>query len=163
MAFIKTMTIDGFYSNEQAQQLSSIINSLPLVQNEFGKEVDNFNMIPADADNLFSSVLNKGVKLNEDQSGVFRRPDLFIHFEGFESPQEWMFVVAIEKSTFNIFEHQTGAKSALDNHQFNYRNLFEWDLTVNHLLEPGQGVFFRPWLFHAFDCGLIQTFRLREV
>jgi hypothetical protein len=40
--------------------------------------------------------------------------------------------------------------------------LFEWDLKTNYLLDPGQGILFRPWLFHSFDTGLIQMFRLRE-
>ena len=151
MSMIKTMTIDGFYSKEEAQRLSLIVNSLSFVQSEFGKEIENFNLTPENPNQLFSSVLNKNVELIEEQSGVFRRPDLFIHFESFESPKEWMFVVALENSTFNIFEHQSGAKNALDGYNFKYRNLFEWDLTVNYLLEPGQGVFFRPWLFHTLS------------
>lgn len=163
MSMIKTMTIDGFYSKEEAQRLSLIADSLPFAQSEFGKEIENFNLTPENPNQLFSSVLNKNVELIEEQSGVFRRPDLFIHFESCESPKEWMFVVALENSTFNIFEHQSGAKNALDGYNFKYRNLFEWDLTVNYLLEPGQGIFFRPWLFHTFDCGLIQTFKLKEI
>jgi hypothetical protein len=163
MSMIKTMTIDGFYSKEEAQRLSLIVDSLPFVQSEFGKEIENFNLTPENPNQLFSDVLNKSVELIEEQSGIFRRPDLFIHFESFESSKEWLFVVALENSTFNIFEHQSGAKNALEEYNFKYRNMFEWDLTVNYLLEPGQGVFFRPWLFHTFDCGLIQTFRLREV
>jgi len=157
------MTIDGFYSKEEAQRLSLIVDSLPFAQSEFGKEIENFNLTPENPNQLFSNVLNKNVELIEEQSGVFRRPDLFIHFESCQSPKEWMFVVALENSTFNIFEHQSGAKNALDGYNFKYRNMFEWDLTVNYLLEPGQGIFFRPWLFHTFDCGLIQTFRLKEL
>jgi len=157
------MTIDGFYSQEEAKKLSSITHALPFIQNEFGKEIENFNLTPDNPDTLFSSVLNKRVHMIEEQSGILRRPDMFIHFESFDSPQEWLFVVALENSTFNLFEHQSGAKCALDDFKFNYRNLFEWNLTVNYLLEPGQGIFFRPWLFHSFDSGLIQTFRLKEI
>jgi len=163
MSMIKTMTIDGFYSKEEAQRLSLVVDSLSFTQSEFGKEIENFNLTPENPNQLFSGVLNKSVELIEEHSGIFRRPDLFIHFESFESSKEWLFVVALENSTFNIFEHQSGAKNALEKYNFKYRNMFEWDLTVNYLLEPGQGVFFRPWLFHTFDCGLIQTFRLREV
>jgi hypothetical protein len=100
--------------------------------------------------------------VNEEQSGIFRFPEIFIHFEGFDATNEWVFAVALQQSTFNVFEHKDGAVNALQSHEFNYRNLFEWDLKVNHVLDPGQGVLFRPWLFHSFNSGLIQTFRLKE-
>ena len=162
MSTIKTMTIDGFYSKEEAQRLSNVILDLPFTKSEFGKEIENFNMVPENANTLFSGVLNRDMEVIEETSGVFRLPELFIHFESFQNSNEWMFVVALENSTFNLFEHQLGAKNALEGYEHNYRNLFEWDLTVNYLLEPGQGIFFRPWLFHTFDSGLIQTFRLKE-
>ena len=65
------------------------------VKSEFGKEIENFNMVPEDANVLFSNVLNKDMEVVEETSGVFRLPELFIHFESFESSNEWMFVVAI--------------------------------------------------------------------
>lgn len=162
MSVIKTMTIDGFYSKQEAESITNVVWDLPFIDCEFGKQINNFNMVPEEADQLFSNVLNKKVSVIEQNSGVFRLPQLFIHFEGFDSPAEWLFVVALQQSTFNIFEHQSGAKHALDGYKFNFQNLFEWNLTVNYLLEPGQGVFFRPWMFHSFDSGLIQTFRLKE-
>lgn len=164
MAFIKTMTIDGFYSLEEAKRIYSVIEGLAsnLRQDEFGKELKNFNMISDDADELFSKTLNKKLTVDMNNSGIFRVPELFIHFESFDTLQDWVFVVAIDNSTFNIFEHQCGAKHALHGHNYNYRNLLEWDLTVNYLLQPGQGIFFRPWLFHSFDQGLIQIFKLKE-
>lgn len=163
MAIIKTMTIDGFYSRQEGIDIKNTVSNLGgYMDDEFGRELKNFNMVPGDADELFSKVLNKKVEVKKDLSGIFRFPELFIHFEPFANLREWLFVVAIDSSTFNIYEHQSGAKSALQGHDFRYRNLLEWDLTVNYLLEPGQGVFFRPWLFHSFDQGLVQIFRLEE-
>lgn len=160
---IKTMTIDGFYSKEDAICLSNIVKNLQYQPTEFGYEIQQFNHIPENVDYLFSSVLGKEVTINQNISGVFRIPELFIHFESFNNLNEWLFVVALERSTFNIFEHKNGNKSALDGYKHNYRNLFEWDLTVNYLLEPGQGIFFRPWLFHTFDQGIVQVFYLTEI
>lgn len=163
MSSIKTMTIDGFYSQEYATNVANTVLSLQYSESEFGQEIENFNLIPNDADALFSSVLNKPVSVVEKVSGVFRIPQMFIHFESFESVDDWLFVVALQNTTFNVFEHlKTGAVTALDGYKFNYQNLFEWDLMVNYQLRPGQGVFFRPWLFHSFSNGLIQTFRLVE-
>jgi hypothetical protein len=163
MSIIKTLTVDGFYTEEYARNTADAVLSLQYSPSEFGDEIVNFNMIPESADELFSTVLNRKVTVVEESSGVFRIPQLFIHFEGFDSADEWLFVVALQESTFNLFEHQSGAKTALDNYRHNYQNLFEWDLTVNYQLKPGQGIFFRPWLFHSFNNGLIQTFRLREI
>jgi hypothetical protein len=162
MSIIKTITIDGFYTQEQAINISNVVWALPYQEKEFGKEIENFNMVPAGANEMFSKVLNTQVEVIEKESGVFRIPHLFIHFEPCDSALEWLFVVAIQESIFNIFEHKNGAKSAIDEVKHNYRNLFEWDLTVNYILHPGQGIFFRPWLFHSFNQGIIQKFRLKE-
>ena len=156
------MTVDGFYTKEDATNLSYVVGNLRYQNFDYGAEIDNFNVVAEDADELFSTVLGKNITVDK-QSGIFRLPEHFIHFEGFDATNEWLFVVALENSTFNIYEHKTGIKTALEGYNFNYRNLFEWDLTVNYLLEPGQGVFFRPWLFHSFDMGLIQVFRLKEI
>lgn len=166
MAFLKTITIDDFYTVEEGIMLSKVI--LPLLQyqeNDFGQDLQNFNMVPPDANEIFSKVLNTNIAVDIDKSGVFRIPNAsgFIHFEEFESNKDWLFVVAIDNTTFNVFEHKSGAKNAMEGYQFAYRNLFEWNLKTNIILEPGQGIFFRPWLFHSFTSGLIQIFKLKEV
>lgn len=162
MNLIKTITIDGYFSEEDAIRLSNIASNLRYSDYEFGKQIDNFNMVSDDSSKLFSKILNTNITVIDEQSGIFRFPKQFIHFESFSNLNEWLFIVALQNSTFNLFEHKSGAKNALENYNFNYRNLFEWNLTVNYLLQPGQGILFRPWLFHSFDNGLIQVFRLME-
>lgn len=162
MASIKTITIDGFYSTEESNTLINSVYDLGYSEFDFGKEIENFNLVPENANSLFSSALNMNLGVNEETSGVFRIPKSFIHFEGFSSSDDWIFVVALQESTFNIFEHKSGIKDATQGHLLNYFNLFEWDLTVNYVLKPGQGILFRPWLFHSFDSGLIQLFRIVE-
>lgn len=174
MSLIKTITVEDYYTVEEAKRISTAVKNLPFTQHEFGKEIDNFNFTPENSNELFSMVLNRPVEVIDERSGVFREPELFIHFESFDSLNEWLFVVALESSTFNIYYHleedarvcdklpSIGARSALEGYKYNYRNLFEWHCAVNYLLEPGQGVFFRPWIFHSFDQGLIQVFRIKE-
>ncbi len=163
MSILKTITVDGFYSEEQATLLRNTVWNLPFVESQLGKEIMNFNLVQPDSAESFSKVLRIPVEVDSERSGVFRFPMLCTHFEEFNGLDEWCFAVALGASTFNLFEHKSGAKTALDGYKHNYRNLFEWDLTVNYLLNPGQAVFFRPWLFHSFDSGLIQMFRLKEV
>lgn len=159
---VKLITVDGFFSQEEATNIADITRNLQFVKNNYGEQIENFNMIPENCNELFSAIIDNDLVVDEDNSGIIRRPQLFVHFEDFSSPGDWLFAVALEPSTFNIFEHQSGAVTALDGHHFNYRNFFEWDLQINYLLKPGQGILFRPWLFHSFDQGLIQLFKLKN-
>lgn len=159
---VKIMVVDGFLTEDDGIRLKNVVNNLPFVPCEFGEQIENFNMVPENANELFSSILGTKMIVDEDNSGIFRKPVTWIHFEGFDSTNEWLFACALSETTLNIFEHQSGATTALDGYQFNYRNLFEWDLQLNFVLKPGQGILFRPWLFHSFNGGLIQQFKLRE-
>lgn len=161
-SLVKLISVDGFFTKEEALRLCNITYDLNYEKCDLGKQIPNFNMVPEDANKLFSTILDTNIEVDEDRSGIFRLPELFIHFEEFDSMNEWVFAVALQESIFNVFEHKSGAKNALDNYQLGYRNLFEWDLNINYVLKPGQGVLFRPWLFHSFDTGLIQIFRLKE-
>ena len=160
---VKIITVDGFFKQEEATQMSMVVENLQYEKTEFGTEIPNFNLVPPDADQLFSDIIGANLTVDEARSGVFRFPELFVHFEGFDATDEWCFAVALWPSTFNVYENLSGPKTALEGHQLGYRNLFEWDCKINYLLDPGQGVLFRPWLFHSFDSGLIQMFRLREL
>jgi len=162
MAFIKTMTIDGYFTEMQARDISLAVSGLNFTEHDFGKEIDDFNMVSDDSDSIFSDAFRMNLKVDKERSGIFRYPKQFIHFEESNSQDDWIFACALEESIFNTFEHKSGACSALDGYNFNYRNLFEWDLLVSYILKPGQGILFRPWLFHSFDSGLIQIFRLKE-
>ena len=159
---VKIITVDGFFTGEQANILTAATYNLKYVETEFGKEIPNFNMVSPEFDQQISAITNTILEVNESQSGFFRIPKSFIHFEGFDGTDEWVFAVALQRSTFNVFEHNTGITSALEGYKYNYNDLFQWDLKINYVLDPGQGVLFRPWLFHSFDSGLIQTFRLKE-
>lgn len=161
---IKLISVDGFFKEEEAVRLSRIARNLQFNEFEFGYEIEHFNMVPDNANELFSTVFSTKLEVDEDRSGVFRVPKHFIHFEGFDRVNEWIFVCALEKSFLTIYEHlESGAKTALDKYDLNYRDMLQWDYQAQHQLSPGQGVLFRPWLFHSMDSGLVQIFRLREV
>jgi hypothetical protein len=159
---VKILTVDGFFSANDAVHLANITRSLNFIKNDFGEQVDHFNMVSPDHSLLFSTIIDTDLTVDIDRSGIIRRPEFLIHFEEFDNTNEWVFAVALDQSTFNVYEHKSGSSTALDSYHFNYRNLFEWDLQINYILKPGQGILFRPWLFHSFDNGLIQMFRLIE-
>ena len=158
---IKLIHIDNFFTDiEDVVKLATVARSLQFQEFEYGLEIPDFNLVDPDIDTTFSKVLKEEVVTIPVKSGCFRQPFHFIHFESFCAPTDWAFAVALERSTFNLYRHESGSDTALHGYKYNYRNLFEWDYTANVLLERNQCVFYRPWLFHSFDQGLIHTYRL---
>jgi hypothetical protein len=153
----------NFYRNEQLTGLVDMSYNLNYVPDEFGHSSQDFYYVQPDAEKLFSEVLHSKVVISET-SGKFYRPANGIHFNSFNNPTAWKFVVAIERSMFTMFYHKSGAKSALEGIDFNYNNMFEWDYQTNILMEPGQGLFYRPWMFHSLDChATVQMFDLIQM
>src|SRR5574343_1910655 len=159
---VKILTVDGFFTQQDATNLANITRNLQFVKVDFGEQIEDFNLVSDETGQLFTSIIDANLIIDQENSGIIRRQEFLIHVEDFSNTNEWIFAVALEQSTFNVYEHQSGAVTSLDGYHFNYRNLFEWDLQINYILKPGQGILFRPWVFHSFDNGLIQMFRLIE-
>jgi|APGre2960657373_1045057.scaffolds.fasta_scaffold13880_3 hypothetical protein len=166
MSVAKLIHADNFFVPEEAERLLLISRSLQFTEKEYGLEVDQFNLTFPGLDPIFSKLVGEEVTVDEERSGIFRKPtNCLIHFEGFDTLNEWCFIIALERTTFNLYNHLEkfgviNARSALDEYRWNYQNLFEWDIYTNILLEPNQGVIFRPWLFHSIENGLVQYYRL---
>jgi hypothetical protein len=152
---VKLIHADGFFAPGDAERYVDIVSGLNFVEKQYGYEIENFNMIFSGLEPIFSKVLGERIVIDNKRSGIFRKPiNNIIHFEEFDSLNEWCFVVALQKTTLNLFYHlkkdgayrEFDAKSALDDWRFNYRNMFEWDYHTNILLEPNQGIFFRELL-----------------
>lgn len=158
---IKLLQADNFFKEEDIVPLYNIAYSLPFVDREYGKEIENFNLVVPGLNPVFSKLLAEEVTVDEENSGIFRKPTFGIHFESFDSLSDWVFVVALERTTFNLYHHLSGAKTALDEYRFNYQNFMEWDYHTNLILQPNEGVIFRPWLFHSLEEGLVQVYRLK--
>jgi hypothetical protein len=159
---IKIISVDDFIVREDAERLGHTISFLNFQEFEFGKQVPDFKMVPEDIEERFKIVLDTDFTIDRENSGSFIHPYSFIHFESFANINQWVFIVALERTLFNIYENVKGYKTALEEHKLNYRNFHEWDLIVSYDFKPGQGVLFRPWLFHSFSGGLIQKFILEE-
>jgi hypothetical protein len=170
-SMVKFIHADGFYDEESIPFFLGAINNLPRVQKEYGEEVENINLIIPKMEPLFSKVLGERVKIDRERSGIFRKPiNNLIHFEDFESSEEWCFIASLEKNEFNIYHHisepDKGEFSEVDSsnvykgYKFNYRNLFEWKIHTNVILQPNDGIFIRPWMFHSLNDSWVQYYRL---
>ena len=159
---IKLLQADNFYNQSEVEYIFNCTNNLQYIEKEHGFEIDQFNLVIPGLDPVFSKFVGEEVSVDEENSGIFRKPNLRIHFEGFDSMKEWIFILALEPTTFNVYHHLSGAKTALDEYRFDYNNLFDWDIHTNILLEPNQGIIFRPWLFHSLTHQrLVQIYRLK--
>lgn len=163
---VQLIHADKFLNPRDSANLVAMTTGLNFVSKNYGWELENFNMVLDRLEPLMSKVLGERIVIDHKRSGVFRRPlNNVIHFEESDSVNEWAFVCALEKTTLNLYHHinpqgEIDAENAIQGFEFNYRNLFEWKLHTNILMDPSQGVFFRPWVFHSFDQGLIQYYRL---
>lgn len=171
---VRLIHADDFFPNNDAQNLKNLAEILNYVQRPYGYEAENFNLIFPDSEIIFNKVLGERVIVDVKRSGVIRRPNNnAIHFEDFESAEEWCFIVALEPTTINFFYHldsttsvgevgDTDCKNALqlNGRNFDYNNLFEWRIHSNILMETNQCLFIRPWVFHSLQDGLVQYYRL---
>jgi hypothetical protein len=169
---VKLIHADGFFPDNEATALKNLVERLQFVETNHGLEVANFNLIFPDSEQIFHKVLGERVTVDTKRSGVVRRPNHnLIHFEEFESSEEWCFMVALENTIVNFWYHldpkgemgelgTTDAHHAMEGYEYNYKNLFEWRIHTNILLETNQCLFFRPWVFHSLESGLIQYYRL---
>jgi hypothetical protein len=171
-SMVKLIHADNFFPGDDVHKIREVTRNLNYVQMPYGMEIPNFNLIFPDIEIILNKVLGERVIVDPVRSGVIRKPNNNeIHFESFDSTEEWCFVVALEPTTINFWYHidptnfmgelaSADAKDALQKIDFNYKNLFEWKIHTNILLEPNQCLFFRPWVFHSLQDGMIQYYRL---
>ena len=170
-AVIKLIHADGFFPGDEAKNLAAVVRDVSYVERDYGYEIPHFNLILPGAAEVFSQILGEEVDIDRERAGTVRRPfNGMIHFESFTDPNEWCFILALEKTTLNIYKHvsdiryneldQTDSINVFQGHNFNYKNLFEWDVVSNIVLECNQGVFIRPWVFHSLDDRLVQYYRI---
>lgn len=140
-------------AEQYRQTVADITQYHPMI---YGSEMKNFNMIAPDDNMVFGGLLGDFVELDKEKSGIFRRPyHNLIHFESFESLSEWRLAVALEDNTFTTYSHASGAKTALDGHEFDYFNLDDWIVETMITLRQNDAIFYRPWMFHSFEEKLV--------
>ena len=168
---VKIIHADDFFPEGDADNLRQTAEGMQFIQKPYGYELDNFNMIFPDIELVFNKVLGERVIVDPIRSGVIRKPfNNEIHYEQFDSPEEWCFFVALEPTTINLWHHiedqtagelsKSDSTSVFEGADFNFYNLFEWKIRTNILLEPNQAIFIRPWTFHSLDSGMVQYYRL---
>lgn len=168
---VKLIHADNFFPKGDSEVYCRVAKSLKFQPSPYGLEIPNFNMILKGIEPVLSKVLGERVQVEPSSSGVFRRPlNNIIHFEKFDTADEWCFIVALERTTVNLWHHisdpdlgdmsTANSSNVFEGHSFNFLNPFEWKIHTNIVLEPNQGIFIRPWVFHSLEDGVVQYYRL---
>ena len=173
-SMVSLIHADQFFPGNDATNLRLATESLNFVETPYGLEVPNFNLIFPDSEIIFNRVLGERVTVDPIRSGVIRKPSLHaIHYEQYDSPEEWCFFVALEPTVVNLWHHidpneglgdfsKANGKDAIsvDHSKYNFKNIFEWKIHTNIHLETNQCLFIRPWIFHSLEDGMVQYYRL---
>lgn len=154
-----------FFPKGDAENYKLAVQDLQFVPKKYGTEIHDFHMIFPEIDVLWGKMLGDFLDIVEDESGVFRKPypDV-IHFEDYESLNEWCFAVALDDIEFKTYRHISGIKNTLEIEgsidDINFFNPEEWERETSILMKPNDALFYRPWIFHSFGEGIIHYYKI---
>ena len=157
----KLILVNDFLERNLTRETVKFIEVIPFVQTEFGEEASVGRRIPG-IDKLFSDFLGSPYRVENSGEEIFRKPSYNIHYESFNTTDDWVFINALKPTTFNLFTSKMGAENALEDTDLPFKDFTQWNYTTNILLGENDGLFFRPWLFHSIQGGLIQYYRLTK-
>lgn len=162
----------NYFPKDEVDQLRPLVQDVHWVDKKFGQEMEHFNLIFNDIDLVLGKMVGDLVEIDRPSSGTLRRTlHEVIHFEDFSDLNDWRFVVAVEENEFKTFIHKNGYKSFLeyikdeteDKPELNYLDFEEWDNETTIKMKPNDVLFYRPWIFHSFQSGILHYYRLKVI
>ena len=155
----------NFYNDVAA--ISSLMLSMDFTESQYGTEIIDFHNIPPDTQERFTSILGEQFEIQPD-TGIFRKPADFIHFENFYQHAAWLCIVALEDTVLSTYE-QDGIKSLFDARDvdtFVRENCFDkskWEISGLVKLNKNDFIFIRPWVWHSLEENkLVQVFLINH-
>jgi hypothetical protein len=161
-----------YFPKNEIQELRPLVDDVSWVDKKFGKEMEHFNLIFNDIDMVFGKMTGDLVEIDRSCSGTLRRPlHEIIHFEDFEDTNDWRFVVALDDNEFKTYIHKDGYKSFLDYIRdeseekpiLDYLNQEDWEIEATIKMKPNDVLFYRPWVFHSFQEGILHYYKLKVI
>jgi hypothetical protein len=145
----------SFYND--IESLSKIVSELQFIENVYGKEIEDFNYIPDQLEEMISSVLEGDIEIQPD-TGTFRKPNSTVHFDNFYEHALWTCIVALEDTVLNVHQHKDGYQSYFDipkdDPDFFLHNCMtqeKWDTIASINIKKNDYVFIRPWLWKSLQ------------
>jgi hypothetical protein len=142
------------------------------VDTKFGKEIENINLIFENIDIILGKMSGDLLEVDRKNSGTLRKTlHEVIHFEDFEDTNDWRFVVAVDENEFKTYIHKDSFKSVLDYIKdeseekplLDYLNIEDWETETVIKMKPNDVLFYRPWIFHSFQDGILHYYKLKVI
>jgi hypothetical protein len=161
-----------YFPHDEVHNISPLVQDVHWIDKKFGKEMENFNLIFEDIDIVLGKMVGDLVEIDRPNSGTLRRTvHEVIHFEDFEDTNDWRFVVAVDDNEFKTYVHTSGYKSMLDylkdeseeKLELNWFDPEQWEQETTIKMKPNDVLFYRPWIFHSFQEGILHYYKLKVI
>jgi hypothetical protein len=161
-----------YFPKEEVDRIAPLIQDVHWEGKKFGQQMVNFNLIFPDIDLVMGKMVGDLVEIDRPNSGTFRRMlHEVIRFEDFSDLNDWRFVVALEDNEFKTYIHKEGYKSVLDyvkdekeeKVELDYSNSEEWEVEATIKMKSNDVLFYRPWIFHSFQEGILHYYKLKVI
>jgi len=161
-----------YFPKGEIEQFRPWLENVKWVDTKFGKEIENINMIFENIDIILGKMSGDLLEIDRKKSGTLRKTlHEVIHFEDFEDTNDWRFVVAVDDNEFKTYIHKDGFKSILDYTNddseekplLDYLNIEDWETETVIKMKPNDVLFYRPWIFHSFQDGILHYYKLKVV
>jgi hypothetical protein len=161
-----------YFPKEEVDRIAPLIQDVQWEEKKFGQQMVNFNLIFPDIDLVMGKMVGDLVEIDRPNSGTFRKMMReVIYFEDFDDLNDWRFVVALEDNEFRTYIHSKGYKSVLEyakdeneeKSQLNFLNKEEWEVEATIKMKPNDVLFYRPWIFHSFEEGILHYYKLKVI
>jgi hypothetical protein len=161
-----------YFPHDEVHRISPLVQDVSWSDKKFGKEMDHFNLIFPDIDIILGKMVGDLVEIDRKESGTLRKPlHEIIHFEDFNDLNDWRFVVALDDNEFRTYNHKNGYKSFVDYIKdeseekpiLDYINIDEWDLEAVIKMKTNDVLFYRPWVFHSFQDGILHYYKMKVI
>ena len=161
-----------YFPKGEIEQFRPWLENVNWVETKFGKEIENINLIFENIDIILGKMSGDLLEVDRKNSGTLRKTlHEVIHFEDFEDTNDWRFVVAVDENEFKTHIHKDGFKSVLDYIKdeseekplLDYLNVEDWETETVIKMKPNDVLFYRPWLFHSFQDGILHYYKLKVV
>jgi len=161
-----------YFPKGEIEQFRPWLENVKWVDIKFGKEIENINLIFENIDIILGKMSGDLLEVDRKNSGTLRKTlHEVIHFEDFEDTNDWRFVVAVDENEFKTYIHKDGFKSILDYVKdeseekplLDYLNTEDWETETVIKMKPNDVLFYRPWIFHSFQDGILHYYKMKVI
>jgi hypothetical protein len=161
-----------YFPKGEIEEFRPWLENTNWLPSRYGTELENIHLIFRDIDLIMGKMTGDMLEVDKAASGTFRKTmHEVIHFEDFENLDDWRFVVALDPNVFKVYTHKQGWKSHLDwaadtdsaKQEPNWFDPNCWELESQIRMGLNDVLFYRPWVYHSFQDGILHYYKLKVI